>query len=144
MLRGSSHAKVDEKGRLKIPSLFKGYLEESYGREFFLTSYNAEFARLYPMPVWVEKEKVLVSKSSLAPEVARFRSTVNYYGQPVTMDDQGRVLIHPPLRDKTGTNGNVIIIGNLDCLDIWNREKYESQMTHLTDNDLRVLADYGI
>src|SRR5436309_2370955 len=59
MLRGSSNAKVDEKGRLKIPSLFKGYLEESYGREFFLTSYNAEVARLYPMPVraggfWVD------------------------------------------------------------------------------------------
>jgi MraZ protein len=144
MLRGSSHAKVDEKGRLKIPSLFKGYLEESYGREFFLTSYNAEFARLYPMPVWVEKEKTLVTKSSLAPEVARFRSTVNYYGQPVTMDDQGRVLIHPTLRDRTGTNGSVIVIGNLDCLDIWNREKYESQVAHLTDNDLRVLADYGI
>ncbi len=144
MLRGSSHAKVDDKGRLKIPALFKGYIEETYGRDFFVTSYNAEFVRLYPMPVWIEMEKKLVASSSLGREMARFRSVVNYYGQSATMDDQGRVLIHPTLRQKSGTNGGVIVIGNLTYLDIWNREKFESQVVHPTDDDLRVLSDRGI
>ena len=144
MLRGSSHAKVDDKGRLKIPALFKGYIEETYGREFFVTSYNAEFVRLYPMPVWIDMEKKLVSNPSMSPEIALFRSVVNYYGQSATMDDQGRVLIHPTLRQKSGTNGGVIVIGNLTYLDIWNREKFESQVVHPTDDDLRVLSDRGI
>jgi len=144
MLRGSSQAKVDDKGRLKIPALFKGYIEETYGRDFFVTSYNSEFVRLYPMQVWIEMEKKLLQSSSLGPEMARFRSVVNYYGQPATMDDQGRVLIHPPLRQKSGTNGSVIVIGNLTCLDIWNREKFESQVVHPTDDDLRVLSNHGI
>jgi len=144
MLRGSSQAKVDDKGRLKIPALFKGYIEETYGREFFVTSYNAEFVRLYPLPVWIEMEKKLVATSSLGPEMARFRSIVNYYGQPATMDEQGRVLIHPTLRQKSGTDGGVIVIGNLTYLDIWNREKYESQVVHFTDDELRVLSNHGI
>ena len=144
MLRGSSQAKVDDKGRLKIPALFKGYIEETYGREFFVTSYNAEFVRLYPLPVWIEMEKKLVANSSMGPEIARFRSIVNYYGQPATMDEQGRVLIHPTLREKSGTSGGVIVIGNLTCLDIWNREKYDSQVVHLTDDELRVLSNHGI
>jgi MraZ protein len=144
MLRGSSQAKVDDKGRLKIPALFKGYIEETYGRDFFVTSYNAEFVRLYPMQVWIEMEKKLAQSSSLGPEMARFRSVVNYYGQSATMDDQGRVLIHPMLRQKSGTNGGVIVIGNLTCLDIWNKEKYESQVVHPTDDDMRVLAGHGI
>ena len=144
MLRGSSQAKVDDKGRLKIPALFKGYIEETYGREFFVTSYNAEFVRLYPLPVWIEMEKKLVASASMGPEMARFRSIVNYYGQPATMDEQGRVLIHPTLREKSGTSGGVIVIGNLTCLDIWNREKYESQVVHLTDDELRVLSNHGI
>ena len=144
MLRGSSQAKVDDKGRLKIPALFKGYIEETYGREFFVTTYNAEFVRLYPLPVWIEMEKKLVATSSLGPEMARFRSIVNYYGQPATMDEQGRVLIHPTLRQKSGTDGGVIVIGNLTYLDIWNREKYESQVVHFTDDELRVLSNHGI
>ena len=96
------------------------------------------------MPVWIEMEKKLVASSSLGPEMARFRSVVNYYGQSATMDDQGRVLIHPTLRQKSGTNGGVIVIGNLTYLDIWNREKFESQVVHPTDDDLRVLSDRGI
>src|SRR5262245_50578361 len=126
MLRGSSPAKVDEKGRLKIPSLFKGYIQDTFGRDFFVTSYNGEFVRLYPMPSWVEIERKLLANSSVRPELARFRNSVNYYGQPAAMDDQGRVLIHPLLRQKSGTGGDVLVIGGLTYLDVWNREKFES------------------
>ena len=120
MLRGSSPAKVDDKGRLKIPSLFKGYIEETYGRDFFVTTYTGDFVRIYPMPVWVDIEKKLAASSSLGPPLAKFRNLVNYYGQPATMDDQGRILIHPTLRQKSETGGGVIVIGNLTCLDVWN------------------------
>jgi MraZ protein len=144
MLRGSSPAKVDEKGRLKIPSLFKGYLEETYGREFFVTTYTGEFVRLYPMPVWIEIEKKLASNSSVRPSLAKFRNFVNYYGQPATMDEQGRVLIHPILRQKSETGGGVIVIGNLTCLDIWNRDKFESQIAPPNADELDVLSEYGI
>ncbi len=144
MLRGSSAAKVDDKGRLKIPALFKGYLEETYGKEFFVTSHSGEFARLYPLPVWIELEKKLAGGSSVGPALARFRNIVNYYGQPASMDEQGRVLIHPLLRQKSGTSGGVIVIGNLTHLDIWNRDKFESQVVIPDDDDLKVLGDLGI
>lgn len=144
MLRGSSPAKVDDKGRLKIPSLFKGYLEDTYGRDFFVTTHTGDFVRLYPMPVWVDIEKKLASQSSVKPSLAKFRNFVNYYGQPATMDEQGRILIHPPLREKSGTGGGVIVIGNLTCLDVWNREKFEAQVVPLDDDDLKVLAEHGI
>jgi MraZ protein len=78
MLRGSSPAKVDDKGRLKIPSLFKGYIEEAYGREFFVTTHTGDFVRIYPMPVWIEIEKKLAASSSLGPPLAKFRNFVNY------------------------------------------------------------------
>jgi MraZ protein len=144
MLRGSSPAKVDDKGRLKIPSLFKGYIEEAYGREFFVTTHTGDFVRIYPMPVWIEIEKKLASSSSLGPPLAKFRNFVNYYGQPATMDDQGRILIHPVLRQKSETGGGVIVIGNLTCLDVWNHEKFQAQITPLDDDELKILSDHGI
>src|SRR5262245_29511042 len=111
MLRGSSPAKVDYKGRLKIPSLFKAYIQETYGRDFFVTSYNGEFVRLYAMPAFIEIKKMLVANYPHRPELARFRNSINYYSQPATMDDQARLLIHPLLRTKSGTGGDVLVIG---------------------------------
>ena len=146
MLRGNSPAKVDDKGRLKIPTLFRKHLEDTYGRDCFVTSLTGEFVRVYPMPVWLEVEKKIAAHSSISPPMARFRNLVNYYGQSAAMDDQGRVLIHPLLRLKSGINGEVAVIGNLSYLDIWDREKFEAMLASqpLSDDDLKVLSSLGI
>src|SRR4026207_1056013 len=107
MLRGNTPAKVDDKGRLKIPTLFRRHLEETYGRECFVTSLTGNFVRVYPMPVWLGIEKKNPAPHSRGRPVARFRDFVNYYGQPASMDDQGRILIHPLLRVKSGIDGEV-------------------------------------
>jgi len=146
MLRGNSPAKVDDKGRLKIPTLFRKHLEDTYGRDCFVTSLTGEFVRVYPMPVWLEVEKKIAAHSSISPPMARFRNLVNYYGQSAAMDDQGRILIHPLLRLKSGIDGEVAVIGNLSYLDIWNREKFEAMLASqpLSDDDLKVLSSLGI
>src|SRR3989475_260118 len=51
-LRGNCPAKVDEKGRLKIPAVFLDALKE-YGNQFYITSTTGEAARIYPMKVWL-------------------------------------------------------------------------------------------
>jgi len=109
-----------------------------------VTTYTGDFVRIYPMPVWIEIEKKLAASSSLGPPLAKFRNFVNYYGQPATMDDQGRILIHPTLRQKSETGGGVIVIGNLTCLDVWNHEKFQAQVTPLDDDELKILSDHGI
>jgi MraZ protein len=146
MLRGNSPAKVDDKGRLKIPTLFRRHIEEKYGRECFVTSFSGEFVRVYPMPVWEEMEKKIFAVPSMHPAVARLRNFVNYFGQAATMDDQGRVLIQPLLRERSGVNGEVAVLGNQTCLDVWNREKFESKLTSepLTEDDRQILSTLGI
>src|SRR5437773_12028585 len=57
-LRGNCPAKVDEKGRLKIPAVFLEALKE-YGNQFYITSTTGETARIYPMQVWSEIEDKL-------------------------------------------------------------------------------------
>jgi len=146
MLRGNTPAKLDDKGRLKIPSLFRKHLEETYGRECFVTSLTGNFVRVYPMPVWLEIEKKIAAHSSMSPPVARFRDFVNYYGQSAAMDDQGRILIHPLLRLKSGIDGEVAVLGNLSYLDIWNREKFQAKLDAgpLTDEDYKALSSLGL
>ncbi|HEU4402797.1 MAG TPA: division/cell wall cluster transcriptional repressor MraZ, partial [Candidatus Polarisedimenticolia bacterium] len=141
-MRGSSRARVDDKGRVKIPTIFRSYIEEKYGRECFVTSDTGDFVKVYPMPVWVEIEKKMMAQPSMHPAVARFRDYVNYYGQGATIDDQGRLLIHPDLRLSSGIDGDVRVIGSQTCLDIWNRERFEAKLkaNPVSEEDRQILA----
>lgn len=146
MLRGSSLAKLDEKGRLKLPAAFRALLEPKFGTDFFVTSLRGESVRIYPMEVWLRIEERLARASSLNPSVMRFKSAVNYFGQSSPMDAQGRILIHPLLRERADVRGEVVVLGQQDFLEVWNRNAFEDrlQADPLTDADLGALSDLGI
>ena len=138
MLRGNALAKVDDKGRLKLPSIFRSTIEPKYGSEFFVTSLRGESVRIYPMQVWQQIEARLAAASSVNPSIMRFKDAVNYYGNSVTMDSQGRILIHPLLRERAGVNGEVAVLGQQDHLCVWNRSAFERQLetNPLTDEEV--------
>lgn len=146
VLRGNSPARIDDKGRLKIPSIFKGVVEAQYGRDLFVTSLTGESVRIYPMPVWIEIERKLAQIPSTHPARLRFFSRVNYYGQAAELDNQGRVLIHPRLRESAGMAGEVDVFGQYDHLEIWNHERFVTKLASdpFTDADARALAEFGI
>jgi MraZ protein len=136
---------VDEKGRLKVPSAFRSYLETQYGKDFFVTSLRGDCVRIYPAPVYAEIERRLAESSTVAPLIARLRSNFNYFGQTAAMDPQGRVLIHPLLRQRAAIEGEVAVLGQQTFLEVWNHALFEEQMRkHLfTDDDLKELATLG-
>jgi MraZ protein len=146
MLRGNCPAKIDAKGRIKIPNSFRRYIEEKYGREFFVTSLSGEFVRVYPMPEWLEVEKKIAAAPSIDPAITRFTNMVNYYGQAAAMDDQGRLLIHPVVRHASGLDGLVAVLGHQVYVDIWSKEKFESLLKSqpITDEHRVVLARLGL
>ena len=146
MLRGSSLTKLDEKGRLKLPAAFRAVLEPKFGSDFYVTSLRGDSVRIYPMDVWLRVEERMARASSLNPSVMRFKNAVNYFGQSSPMDAQGRILVHPLLRERADVRGEVVVLGQQDFLEVWNRAAFEErlQADPLTDADLGALADLGI
>ena len=128
VLRGTAPAKIDDKGRLKIPTGFRGVLDTQYGRDVFVTSLTGDSVRIYPMPVWIEIERKLAQIPSTHPSRLRFFSRINYYGQTAEVDNQGRVLIHPRLRDAAGMVGEVDVFGQYDHLEVWNHERFVTKL----------------
>jgi MraZ protein len=139
-------ARIDDKGRLKVPNTFRALLENKYGRELFVTSLSGEFVRIYPMPVWLEIERKLGEMPSVNPSKARFLDRVNYFGQVAEMDQQGRVLMPVRLRDAATMAGDVDVLGLVTYLDVWNHERFLTKMQRepYTDADARVLSEFGI
>ncbi len=146
MFRGNYAAKIDDKGRLKIPNAFRALLEKEHGPELFVTSLTGDSVRLYPMPVWLALEEKLAKVPSTHPSRLRYFDRVNYYGQVAQIDSQGRVVIHSRLREAAGMNGDVDVFGQYDTLDVWNHERFLSKLQRepFTDDDARALAEFGI
>jgi MraZ protein len=145
MLRGNALAKIDEKGRLKVPSVYRALLEPTFGAEFFVTSLSGDSVQIYPMQVWSELERRLGSSSLVEPRVRRLRYAFNYYGQGAALDAQGRLLIHPLLRESAEVRGEVAVLGQQNFLEVWNRSRLEERLRQepLTDDDLKELAALG-
>jgi MraZ protein len=146
VLRGNHSAKIDDKGRLKVPSQFRAHIEEQYGTRLFVTSLSGDYVRIYPLAVWEAIEARLAGMPTTHPTRIKFLDTVNYYGQASELDGQGRVLIPPRLRETAAITGEVDVLGVLTYLDVWNHERFATRIAanRLTDEDLAVLADAGI
>jgi len=140
--RGNCLATVDDRGRLKLPTAFRTLAVDTYGPDFFLTSFSGESLLIYPMPVWLEMEARIASLASTDPARIKLLRRVAYFGQPDTLDGQGRLLVPSRVRESAGISGEVDVLGQLDHLDIWSHERVDAQFKNdpFTDADLSALA----
>jgi MraZ protein len=146
LLRGNHPARVDEKGRLKIPAGFYDLIQTNYGSDIFVTSVTGESARIYPMSVWTEVERRLGTMPDSHPAKVKFLNRVHFSGQAVVLDRQGRLVIPSLLRESAQIRGNVAVLGKFHFLEVWNQyyclEKLAKEP--MTDEDQRALSDFGI
>ena len=146
MLRGNAPATIDEKGRLKVPSIFRAEIEDSWGSDFYVTSLTGESVLIYPLPVWQEIEERLAKLPSLNPTKKKFLDRTNYYGQLTSADKSGRVLIPTLLRESARMTGEVAVLGNLNYLEVWNNERFLERLKEqsFTEDDNETLSRLGI
>ncbi|MBI2816126.1 MAG: division/cell wall cluster transcriptional repressor MraZ [Acidobacteria bacterium] len=128
MLLGNFPARIDDKGRLKIPAQFKEELERSYRGDFFVSSPDGQYAWVYPMEEWAKIEEKLLASSVSGQLRRKFLDRANYYGQAVKWDPQGRILIPAQLRESAEIKGDVAVLGNLTHLTVRNNERYLAEI----------------
>jgi len=146
MFRGNHPTRVDEKGRLKVPAEFKRVIDEKYGTQFYITSVDGKVGEIYPFEEWERIEQKLAGLSNYNPTKKKFLDRVNYYGQIVEMDGQGRLLMPQLLRDAAQIKGEVAVTGNLNRLLVRNLEAYRKEIEEqpFTSEDEKTLDDLGI
>lgn len=146
MFRGNHPARVDEKGRLKLPADFKRRVDEVYGPQFYITSRDGRRAEIYPIREWEKVEEKLSHIPSSNPAKKKFLDVTNYYGQMAELDQQGRMLLPQILRDSAKLVAEVVVLGTQTYLEVVNREEFEAELerNRLTEDDMRALADLGL
>ncbi len=143
MFRGNHPAKVDEKGRLKLPSAFKALVDAASVTQFYVTGVDGESAQVWPLPEWEKREAELGTLSALQPVLKKYLAMTSYYGQQVEMDAQGRILLPQILRTKAGLDDEeAVVLGMGQYLELHNRKRFEAKadVEKLTDEDMQKLA----
>ena len=146
MFRGNHPTRVDEKGRLKVPAEFKRVIDEKYGQQFYITSFDGKVAQVYPFEEWERIEQKLAGLSTFNPTKKKFLDRTNYWGQQVEMDGQGRLLMPQLLRESAQIKGEVAVTGNLSYLVVRNLEQYRREIEEdkFTAEDEKTLDELGI
>ena len=146
MFRGNHPTRVDEKGRLKVPAEFKRVIDEKYNAQFYITSLDGKVGQVYPFEEWERIEQKLAGLSTFNPTKKKFLDRVNYYGQMVEMDGQGRLLLPQLLREAAQLKREVAVTGNLTHLVVRNLEAYRTEIEEqpFTPEDEKTLDDLGI
>lgn len=147
MLRGHAMAKVDDKGRLKIPAEFQQAFLEQCGdsRRTFVTSLDGKRVRIYPLTVWLDHETKMAQLPKTDPDLAHYSTVVNFWGKETPIDNHGRLLIHPMLRAKAGIQKDVSVFGKQNYLELCDFELYRHDPPTVGPEGLVRLAEkYGL
>jgi len=145
-LMGHAPARVDDKGRLKIPADFRKLIEEKYGADCFITSIDGERAIVYPMAVWYDFQARLAKVPTTSTAKSKLLERINYFGQPSAIDAQGRVLVPSILREVAGIANDVVVLGSTDHLIVWNESRIQKRLKEnpLTPDDMKELELHGV
>jgi MraZ protein len=127
--RGIYPARVDDRGRLKLPVPFQQYLNGLPEKKLFATSMDRRTARIYPVFLWRETENKLRSaRGGESGPARRVIFTANELGADTEMDNQGRVLLSPELRRELGMeNQGVRILAEAGRIDVMTEATFEER-----------------
>ncbi len=142
MFRGNQRAKVDEKGRLKVPSAFKQLLDAQHVTQFYVTSSDGKTAEVWPLPEWEKREAQLAEFSTMDDAVQKYLNLTSYYGQQVEMDNQARIVLPQILRGSAKLDAEVAVMGKINYLEVHNLAQFEEALpaSTLTADDRRAVA----
>lgn len=125
--RGSYDVKIDDRGRIRIPSRFLYVFDSMYGNDIYITSLNGDYIMIYPVKVWGKIEAKIEGMGVFNPDLDEFSNLLSYWGTETEIDSKGRVLIPPGLRKIAEINDHARIFGKANYLIIWNEENFKEK-----------------
>jgi len=132
--RGFLSARVDEKGRLKLPAAITQYLSALGDGKVFVTTLNASTARIYPISVWRQTESMLEEAGDDADIREDVAFIAYHYGADSEIDSQGRVLVPTDLRRALKLeNEQVYLRCFKQRIDVIGRDVYEQRLAKASE-----------
>lgn len=128
MFRGLSTVSVDAKGRIGIPMRYRGSLQDgSHGQLVVTIETESPCLLLYPLTEWEIIEQKIAALPSYNPSARRIQRLLIGHATEVELDNQGRILVPPLLRDYAGLNNQAMLVGQGKKFEIWSEAAWNNE-----------------
>jgi MraZ protein len=147
MFRGSFEHAIDDKGRLSIPARYREILKRRRERELVLVDLIFDTCiAAYPIKAWQQIEHNLLNKGNSDKRFREYARLISARAVESPVDNQGRILVPPQLREAAHLRRDVVIVGVLDKIEIWSRERWAQFSAQERDPEeyAAKLAELGI
>lgn len=129
MFRGATVVNLDSKGRLAVPTRHREFLiEHASGQLVCTIDIHHACLLLYPLPEWEIIEQKLSRLSSMNPLERRVQRLLLGHASECQMDNAGRLLIPPVLRQHAGLNKEVMLVGQFNKFELWDETTWYQQV----------------
>ncbi len=142
---GEFRYSIDAKGRVNIPAKFRKALPETSEDTFVVTRGPHENIAVYSLDKWQMIEEELLKLSSKLPTHRAYKRQATRFATPLKFDSQGRVAIPINLLQYAGIDKDIVIIGMIDEIEIWDPdilERYEETEFQLDAEDIEAIDKY--
>ena len=136
MFMGQYGHTIDAKGRTVVPVQYR----QSLGDTFVITRGLDGCLFLYPLQEW----QVFVDKLQALPSDQKTRKLQRQFlskAMEVTPDKQGRILIPSLLRDKAGFVKDIVFVGMMNHIEIWDKARLEAEEDEEDGSLLEMVMD---
>lgn len=141
MFLGTYQHTIDDKGRLTIPSKYRADLAGGV----VITRGFEQNLIAFPTSEWESLAERIMAKPFSDQDVREFRRRLFAAAIDLTLDRQGRILLPPYLREFAAINGEVVIAGMYNYMEIWSTPTWEQAQQSTENNaDIARWDDLGI
>jgi MraZ protein len=133
MFHGRFDYSIDSKGRVNIPSKFRGTLNSSAEETFTICRAPGGCLRAYPHDIWKVYEKELLSRPE-TPETLHHKRLLYSTLTDSKLDGQGRINLSTKQMEITKISKEVTLVGQANYIEIWDTNRYERYQEEFADD----------
>lgn len=122
MFFGTFTPKLDDKGRLTLPAKFREELADG----LMVVKGQDRSLAVYPRAEFMVRAKKAAAASRTNPRARAFVRNLAASADEQSPDSQGRITVPSAHREYAGLTKDCVVIGNVDFLEIWDAQAWES------------------
>ena len=135
MFAGEFRCKMDDKGRFFIPSSIRELLDKGkpdQTKSVMFVRGQTECLWLYALPDW--EQKLSRARETLDDDQSRlFMHFIVSETTASEIDRSGRICVPRRLRELSGIEDEIVVIGMYDRMEVWSLEEWNSYLARMEE-----------
>lgn len=128
MFRGVNAINIDAKGRIVMPTRYRERLQQEYDHQIVVTIDTEERCLLlYPLSAWEIIESKLAELPSFNAQARRIQRLLIGHATEADLDNNGRLLLPPLLREYAGLTKCAVLIGQSNKFELWDEKHWQER-----------------